>query len=346
MRLFVISVIIPVYNPGPFLGECLASLDAQTCRDFEIILVDDGSSDGSADICDAYAAKRENVHVFHGPNRGPLLARRQGMREAQGDYLMFLDADDCLRFDAVQVVTDAAEDGADVICFGCAQGVVESYAASVSTPAILASGFYQGDDYEDVKRAVCSGLFNSLCDKVFRRSLVDFDDGYAAWQSLKHGEDLFQLMPLLSAARSLRCLDEVLYFYRENPYGSSGSFKAFQTDDLREVFKRLFFYAEAWGEDCVKAAKNHVCLHGYWLLENIGRSNEPFSVKKTYMESVRNLMMDFLDEDGMACIGSLRFDRACALKMLVRRHLRSAHGVVRACNMLYGARKRIQRSQG
>ena len=89
-----ISVIVPVYNPGCHFAACLDSMLAQTVQDWELILVDDGSPDGSGAVCDEYAAKDPRIRVIHTPNRGPGAARNTGMDAARGPWLCFMDADD------------------------------------------------------------------------------------------------------------------------------------------------------------------------------------------------------------------------------------------------------------
>ena len=90
------SIVIPVYNKKAYIGECLDSVLNQALSDFEMILVDDGSSDGSGAVCDEYARRDARISVIHKPNGGPSAARNTGVELARGDYLVFLDCDDML----------------------------------------------------------------------------------------------------------------------------------------------------------------------------------------------------------------------------------------------------------
>ena len=102
-----ISIVIPVYNVEAYLSECVESVIRQTHQDFEIVLVDDGSTDKSGLLCDQYALLYpQKVKAFHEPNGGPFRARLIGIREATGDLLAFLDSDDCLRKDALEKMAD------------------------------------------------------------------------------------------------------------------------------------------------------------------------------------------------------------------------------------------------
>lgn len=104
-----ISVIIPVYNVRKYLKDCIDSILNQTFRDFEIILVDDGSTDGSSELCDEFKNSYSNIRVFHKKNGGPSSARNLGIDEAEGDFIAFVDADDELYKDAYETAMNGME---------------------------------------------------------------------------------------------------------------------------------------------------------------------------------------------------------------------------------------------
>lgn len=90
----LISIIVPVYNVKPYLSRCLTSLVNQTHKAIEIILIDDGATDGSGELCDRWAEKDARIVVIHSPNGGVSHARNLGLRRASGDYIGFVDSDD------------------------------------------------------------------------------------------------------------------------------------------------------------------------------------------------------------------------------------------------------------
>ena len=114
---YKISVVIPVYNGEKYLRECIDSILAQTFREFEIVLVDDGSTDSSRTICDEYAAKHDYIHVYHKQNEGINQTRRYGVRVAQGEWIVFSDQDDSMPHDALQSLWDMHDDTDIVIGF-------------------------------------------------------------------------------------------------------------------------------------------------------------------------------------------------------------------------------------
>lgn len=114
----LISIIVPVYNPGKHLRKCLESLIHQTYPHLQIILVDDGSTDGSGGLCDEYAAKDKRIICIHQPNSGVSKARNRGMEAAYGDYYHFPDSDDYLDPDTYEYLMDLVEKhGCDIVNF-------------------------------------------------------------------------------------------------------------------------------------------------------------------------------------------------------------------------------------
>ena len=123
----MVSVIIPVYNVEKYLPQCLDSVENQTYKDLEIILVDDGSPDNSGYICDQYASKDSRITVIHKENGGLSDARNAGLAIAQGEYVYFLDSDDYLREDAIQkLVSRSNAENADIVFFDC-ETIYEDY---------------------------------------------------------------------------------------------------------------------------------------------------------------------------------------------------------------------------
>ncbi len=112
----MISVIVPVYNEELYLRECLDSIVGQTNRDLEILVIDDGSTDGSGQICDEYAELDSRIKVFHTENRGLSCARNLGLDNANGEWIGFVDSDDWIEPDMYEVLLKKAlETGADVV---------------------------------------------------------------------------------------------------------------------------------------------------------------------------------------------------------------------------------------
>ena len=117
MRRFL-SIIVPVYNVSNYLCNCLDSIISQSYSDFECILVDDGSTDGSGSICDEYAEKDSRIRVFHKENGGVSSARNLGLDNALGEWVYFVDSDDQVLPGGLQTMVDCISDGVDVVLAG------------------------------------------------------------------------------------------------------------------------------------------------------------------------------------------------------------------------------------
>lgn len=203
----MISIIVPVYNVEQYLHACLESIKRQTFKDYEVILVDDGSPDNSGRICDEYADKNINWRVVHKENGGLSSARNTGLEEAKGEYICFIDSDDTVDANYLQFLYHALVDGqADIAICGC-QRIFHSediQSAAKTRKSVL----YQ----EGLWKEVFGNLNNSSCNKIYRRKLIGdlrFMDG------LYHGEDLmFNLAYILNCSRAVM-LDTPLYHYWE-----------------------------------------------------------------------------------------------------------------------------------
>ena len=115
----MIIVIVPVYNVGPYIRRCLDSILAQTERDIEVILIDDGSTDGCGEICDGYARADGRVRVIHNENRGLAATRNTGLELANGEYISFIDSDDWIEPETFSELLKAASaNGADIVAGG------------------------------------------------------------------------------------------------------------------------------------------------------------------------------------------------------------------------------------
>lgn len=325
------SVLIPVYNGERYLQEALDSVAAQSFKDFEVIIDNDGSTDDSLDIACSFASRMGNVTVLDGPNKGPLVARRKLLNAAKGDYAVFLDADDALRSDALQRCAEAIwETDADIVAFHHSRS--KDYSSKASKGSLRA-GFYRGDRYELVRRYVCRGRFNNLWGKAIRLCRIDTDSNYEEYEGLMHGEDLFQLLPVIDRAASLAQLDDVVYFYRISEESSTGRYRSSQLDGICTVNRRLIEYANKWGGACIEdagvgEARQYVNL---FKMSELTASSDS-EKRRNFIE-----ISDAMVEEGVfARLVSVRLrrDDKLIVKALKRRWYRAARLVVMAVEVL------------
>ncbi|MFR9524371.1 MAG: glycosyltransferase family 2 protein [Rikenellaceae bacterium] len=126
-----ISVVVPIYNVEEYLPRCLDSIIAQTYTNIEILLVDDGSPDNAGTICDTYADKDNRIHVFHIPNGGVAKARQLGVESSTGEYIVFVDPDDWLPLDSIEVLYSNMSDDVDIVI-----GSILTNESRVSIPSL------------------------------------------------------------------------------------------------------------------------------------------------------------------------------------------------------------------
>ena len=229
------SVIIPIYNVELYLRECVDSVLRQTCQDFELILVDDGSPDGCPAICDEYAVKDERIHVIHKPNGGLVSARQAGAQIAQGEYVVCIDSDDCIMPTMLEKAAALTDEGdADVVAFGVKYFLNER-TWDVHEP--IAEGWYDRARIEStifpriLMDENMTYVFHFLCGKVIRRSLY-MPHQMNVDQRISVGEDVACLMPVYMDAQKVYVSQESMYCVRQRETSISRRFSLKQFDQL------------------------------------------------------------------------------------------------------------------
>lgn len=210
----MISVIIPVYNGGAFLEKCLRSVMEQSYSDLEILVIDDGSTDDSADVCAALAAQDNRIRLIQQKNAGVSAARNQGVAQSKGEYLTFVDADDLLLEGALQTLWDGMQAGADL-----AIGSHLEYRAGKCREVSRQTREFDADsilhDFTQFDE-----LINFLWGKLFRRSIIA-DNRLEFDRSLPYGEDHTFNLTYCKYARRIVCFSAPVYRYSLGGVASS-----------------------------------------------------------------------------------------------------------------------------
>lgn len=247
------SIIVPVYNVARYLPACLESIDVQTFKDYEVILIDDGSTDDSGHICDAWAEDKNNVSVIHRKNKGLLMARREGYAKSNGEYIVSLDSDDMLHPAMLEKCAKAIDCCApDIIAFSYSSK--RDFSDSI-THAIMSPGLNAGDSYNEAKALLCDGYFSNIWSKVFKTDIFDPGFSFDDYAGLMHGEDFLQVFPSFDAATSIYYIDQPLYFYRTNEQNSTSSYSSNKIGDLARVCDVVIYIAQKWGPEYVRRAR-------------------------------------------------------------------------------------------
>lgn len=225
---YKVSVIVPVYKVEAYLPRCIESLLAQTLKEIEILLVDDGSPDGCPRICDQYAEKDSRIRVLHKKNEGVLRARQSGLELASAPYIGFVDSDDFVATDMFETLWQEAErTGAQVVCCSFVHYWNEEKQYRDTRDRGM-TGVYSGENLKDFyqrffvdisSRAEKSSVTPAIWNKLFRRELI-----LECHQKLTRecgkiwiGEDMLISYSCLLQAQRISVLGDfcpVYYFYR------------------------------------------------------------------------------------------------------------------------------------
>lgn len=213
----LISIIVPVYNVEEYIAECIDSILSQTFTDWELILVDDGSTDGSGKICDEYALKDKRIKVIHKENGGAALARNRGIDIATGNYITFIDGDDVLLNNNIysKIITILKENiSLDVIQYN----VIHNWNSDKEN--VREYPFTTYFDKESITKAFLNEHIHfSCCDKVFKSYICK----KVKFPECRICEDISIIPNWVENINKIKCCDIGFYGYRNNLNSTSKS---------------------------------------------------------------------------------------------------------------------------
>lgn len=248
----MISVIVPVYNVQKYIRRCLDCLAEQTLKDIEILLIDDGSTDGSGDICDEYVEKFKNFKVYHKENGGVSTARNLGIEMASGDYIAFVDADDCVDLDFCEILLNALmQTDSDIAACSLVNEYGGKYVINKSWRSIPEYIVFDGT--KNILESVTSSensIEGYIWNKVWKRSLIG---NHRFRKDISICEDLFFLWETLKDAERACFVGLSMYHYLIQLSSSSHSINF-------EKYEGALWIHEIMIEDAKNVAPN--CVQG------------------------------------------------------------------------------------
>ena len=231
-----LSVIVPVYNVKQYLNDCLRSLSEQSVQNVEFIIVDDGSTDGSSEICDQWGSQDRRFIVIHQKNQGTLLARRTGILKSKGDKIIFLDGDDMLEKEALHEIFNLIKN--------CDADIIQFSIRCINYTNKNKIHFFKNINLNLTKNLdIAKSIFEkkiipvNLCFKIYNSKLLKKSIEKISHQNLISAEDLYYQFITSFYARSLKSFKtKSLYIYR---FGIGISTKQ---PDLYTFIKNIDFF--------------------------------------------------------------------------------------------------------
>lgn len=213
----MVSIILPIYNKEKELKQCLESILTQTYKDLEIILVNDGSKDSSKDICERFLEKDDRIKLINKKNSGVELARITGLENANGNYITFVDPDDWIPNNAIELLVRAIKSENADVSFGKYCKVLDKYGlirkvvkGSIYNNLVIERTELMNDYYGSFSG--WGDLPVSMCGKLYKKTLIDSVNYQPV--GISHGEDLCFNLQILPHANKIVSISEIVYFYR------------------------------------------------------------------------------------------------------------------------------------
>lgn len=288
MKLPMISVIVPVYNTEKFLKESIGSIQKQSYRNWECILVDDGSKDMSGKICDKFAEEDARIRVIHKSNGGVSSARNAGMDAAYGDYFMFLDSDDELTVDCMNTLMAVAnEKHAEVVS---AQMCGDSMAWQENEDVVI------WENEEPLKKSLMDNPYTySACAKLFQRECVE-DIRFRS--DIRVNEDSLFVFEVLCRKPTFVGLKKAVYQYNYNSESASRAAFSEKYFDILHVAKIKYKMIQEQFPHLIKYAMNMQLKAQMNMLYNLaGCPEERYNIlEKELISKVKENSKYFIPE--------------------------------------------------
>lgn len=301
-----ISVIVPVYNVEKFLPECLNSLIDQTHKNFEVLLVDDGATDHSADICDNYAKKDNRIRVFHKKNGGLSDARNYALTYITGDYIAFIDSDDYVHKEYLEtLIKNCISNDADISI--CNYKIVEE--GEILTDKNMSNQSFCFTKEESMQQILHGRYIMQFCvawGKIYKKEI--FDD--IKYPFGKKYEDVAVAHLCYNKATKVVYTEDQLYYYlhRKGSIKNSGRLK--DTDVVDSAYDRLvFFETYNSGKYFIECKKQYLTAIMGTYSRLADTANEMKATKKGLLEEYRS----FLASNKSDLLGIDLFSLRCIL---------------------------------
>lgn len=292
-----ISIIVPVYNTEQYLPQCIDSILAQTFTDFELILVNDGSTDNSSKICDEYAEKDSRIVVVHKENEGANAARRDGVKVANGEWITFVDSDDTLTIDSLKILCTNITNNTDII--------IGQYKINKKRVKTLTAIEY--------RKLLIRGKMAHIWGKLYRRQILH-DEIFHIPNKISIGEDMLMNIKIAFSIRlNVKIIPNVIYNYtyrvnsaintRLNSIEYETLFwnllnNSIPSIEIKEYKKELFFHVYGqWRKFCEYSilipSDWNISILSKYLIENLPKNKNQVSSLNYLLIKIKNPILRF-----------------------------------------------------
>ncbi len=262
----MISIIVPIYNTESYLRRCIESILNQTYKNFELLLIDDGSTDNSLKICEEYALQDERIRVFHKQNGGQGTARNMGIDNAKGDYIGFVDSDDYISPQMYEILlNDIKAYNADIS--SCRTGHSEDFKV-IGTNEIK---IYENDEIMKQHLKFTEIIGQSPADKLYKKEVWD----EVSFPHMRAYEDGATIYRVLHKAKKVVCRDISLYHYIRRDDSTMTQQFSKVTFQMIDVYYQMYKDIEEWyPELCGSVKVNLLGAIQYCIGESYNVKNE------------------------------------------------------------------------
>lgn len=267
----LISIIVPIYNTELYLCRCIDSILNQTYNNLEILLIDDGSKDEAGRICDEYLKKDKRIKVFHKSNTGVSDTRNFGIEQANGEYIGFVDSDDCIHESMFEILAENMKNGVDIVACDISKKIINdldiiNYKVEKIDIEKFAKTFFR------IGTQRCEYYF---CNKLFTRKLFE---SKTFNEEIRVGEDTLAMYYMLKKIKQVNYVKLPLYFYIDNNMNVSNNFSE-KDFDLLKVWNIIYADSEK-EQKYVDYVKINKCRIDYTLLMRMALNYDIDDIKK------------------------------------------------------------------
>jgi len=312
-----VSIVIPAFNAENYIEECIESVLAQSFPNLEILVIDDGSTDGTADICKKFVQEDERIKYFYKFNGGSTSARKLGIQNATGKYIMFIDADDYIKPDMLSYMVDMAErNNADIVTDTFITDVNEE---DYPQGGRIDEGVYQGQDLKEkifpnmFYRNIIEhwGIWPTLWGKIFRKNIIETSI-LRLDEKIFYGEDVACLFPACLRAECICVIKKYFYHYRvvKNSVSKTASKKLLDN----------MFYLHEYLYDCFSASDySEILLKqlGYYMLSVMNHAGQKLFHLPYPLEEAQHLRQSIMRRDEqIKILKSINNEQETSIKIL------------------------------